>query len=1024
MTRFFVHIYDMLSKHKQFTFIMLFVFVGIMTFLASGLKYEEDISRFLPVQEQDSASVYQQMMRQSQIAVILSAKDTSYVFEKEYVEPLLDEVNYKISASSLGLQNMQDEFSEAHLEQLMALAYANAPYILSREDVQRADSLLHTPDYIAETMKLNRQQLIISQGMLMAVLRYDPLHLYDPLMKRLSSQGSRFQIVDDSYLFTKDNKHGLLVYRSPYGGSETQKNGVIADSLKKICHGFMQAHPRWRLSVVGAPTIAVSNARQIKSDALFTAGVAVVLIMLLLIWHYRRIHDILWIGVSLLFGFLFALAGMSLFKDSVSIIVLGIGSVIIGIAVNYPLHFLDHLRETTSVREALGEIVPPLLIGNITTVAAFLCLVFLDAEAMRDLGTFGALMLVGTILFVLVLLPVFVKMPAGKRFPVIKLPAKVSAFFNHASDKLLRKVMIPLVVLITIVLGYFSLQTSFDSNLSHINYMTAEERADMALFMGNDDEMREDKPLVEKKDIYKKQITLTAEMRKEFAEACQVNGFREEAFADFLDNIEKAPAKKSYTQLSPLLNKIERPDTHSAATQLVDSLNNSFNWIGFVCSFVVFFFLWLSFGSIELAALSFLPLAVAWLWILGAMQLLGIQFNIVNIILATFIFGQGDDYTIFITEGCMYEYTTGRKRLGSYRQSVLFSAILMFIGIGTLVFASHPALRSLGTVTVIGMATVIVMAFYLPPLVFGWLTRHQQLHRLHIPSPLPYSFARIARSLFSITFFVGLMFIGALPYTWLYFHVLPDTERRRLHFHKLIMRTFRMLMKCLPGVRLHSINEVGEEFEKPAVVICNHQSHFDILSILQLHPKMLIVTNNWTWHNPFYGSVLHHGDFLPAAEGIDKNMDKLQELYNKGYSIVIFPEGTRSADCEILRFHKGAFYLAHRLGADILPMYIHGQGYVLPKTDFMLRKGEMRIEVGKRIPASEWVHHPFTFKNGDIDLEANAEVTAMTRRMQKHYKERYAAMREKIETPEYIRPYRELQTRYATEDGNNEKLKE
>ena len=1014
MTRFFVHIYDILCKHKQLTYVMLFVFVGIMAFLASGLKYEEDISRFLPMEKQDSSSIYQQMMRQSQIAVILSAEDTSCVPEKEYVEPLLDEVRYKIKTNAPELQNIQEEFSAAHLEQLMALAYANAPYMLSKEDAQHADSLLRTPGYIAETMLLNRQQLIISQGMLMTVLRYDPLHLYDPLMKKLSSQGSRFQIIDDNYLFTKDNKHGILVYRSPYGGSETQKNGVIADSLHNICRGFMAAHPHWRLSVVGAPTIAVSNARQIKSDALFTASVAIVLIMLLLVWHYRRLHDILLIGVSLTFGFLFALAGLSLFKDSVSIIVLGIGSVIIGIAVNYPLHFLDHLRETTSVREALGEIVPPLLIGNITTVAAFLCLVFLDAEAMRDLGAFGALMLVGTILFVLILLPLLVKMPTGKRFPEIKLPAKVSSIFNRTSDKTVRKVMIPLVVLITIVLGYFSLQTSFDSNLSHINYMTADERADMALFMGNDE--GDDKPFVEKKDVYEKQITLTSDMKKEFAKACKENGFKEEAFADFLDNIEKAPEKKTHAQLSPLLSKIERPDTRSAATQLVDSLNNSFNWIGFVCSFVVFFFLWLSFGSIELAAMSFLPLAVAWLWILGAMQLLGIQFNIVNIILATFIFGQGDDYTIFITEGCMYEYTTGRKRLGSYRQSVLFSAILMFIGIGTLVFASHPALRSLGTVTVIGMATVIVMAFYLPPLVFGWITRHQQLHSLHIPSPLPYTFARIARSLFSITFFVSLMFIGALPYTWLYFHILPDNEHRRLHFHKLIMRTFRMLIKCLPGVRLHSINEVGEKFDKPAVVICNHQSHFDILSILQLHPKMLIVTNNWTWHNPFYGSVLHHGDFLPAAEGIDKNMDKLQELYNKGYSIVIFPEGTRSADCEILRFHKGAFYLAHRLGADILPMYIHGQGYVLPKTDFMLRKGEMRIEVGERIPASEWVHHPFADTPSDIDYEANAEVTAMTRRMQKHYKERYAAMRERIETPEYVRPYRELQTRYALKE--------
>lgn len=1014
MTRFFVHIYDILSKHRQFTFILLSVFVAIMAFLASGLKYEEDISRFLPTQEKDSSSIYQQMMRQSEIAVILSKKDTSCTFNDKQAETLLDEVNEKITSASLKLQSIQKEFNSSSAEEMMAFAYANAPYMLSAEEAQRANSLLHTPGYIANTLAENRKQLIVSQGMLMPILRHDPLHLYTPMMKRLSHYGSRFQIVDDNYLFTKDGRHALLLYRSPYGGSETHNNGVIVDSLHNICQQFMSEHPQWRLSVVGAPTIAVGNARQIKSDAFFTASVAIVLIMLLLVWHYRRLQDILYIGASLFFGFLFALAGLALIKESVSIIVLGIGSVIIGIAVNYPLHFLDHMREAKSVRETLGEIVPPLLIGNITTVAAFLCLVFLDAEAMRDLGAFGGLMLIGTILFVLVVLPVFVKMPSGNVFPEIKCPSKIlSALHNVTSGKAVKKLMIPLVVIITMVMGYFSLQTSFDSNLSHINYMTAEERSDMALLMGSGEEMATPKPFLEQKASYNRQIVWTTEMQREFSEACKANGFKEDAFADFLESINNSTTSKSYKQLSPLLSKTTLPDTHNAASQLVDSLNSSFNWIGFVCSFVVFLFLWLSFGSVELAAMSFLPLAVAWLWILGAMQLLGVQFNIVNIILATFIFGQGDDYTIFITEGCMYEYTTGRKRLGSYRQSVLFSAILMFIGIGTLVFAAHPALRSLGVVTVIGMATVIIMAFYLPPLFFGWLTRHQQLRPLHIPSPLPYTFARIARSLFSITFFVGFMFMGALPYTWLYFHVLPDNEHRRLHFHKLIMRTFRMLTRCLPGIRFRCINEVGEKFDKPAVVICNHQSHFDILSILQLHPKMLIVTNNWTWHNPYYGSVLHHGDFLPAADGIDKNLDKLQELYSKGYSIVIFPEGTRSADCEILRFHKGAFYLAHRLGADILPMYIHGQGYVLPKGDFMLRKGEMRIEVGKRISATEWVKNSFAVADGEINYKANAEVTAMTRRMQKHYKEHYAEMCKRVETPSYIAPYRALQTRYT-----------
>src|SRR5699024_10096523 len=72
---------------------------------------------------------------------------------------------------------------------------------------------------------------------------------------------------------------------------------------------------------------------------------------------------------------------------------------------NYPLHFLDHLRHEPNRRNVLKEMVPPLLIGNITTVSAFLCLVFIDADAMRDLGIFGSLVLIATITFVLILLP-------------------------------------------------------------------------------------------------------------------------------------------------------------------------------------------------------------------------------------------------------------------------------------------------------------------------------------------------------------------------------------------------------------------------------------------------------------------------------------------------------------------------------------------------------------------------------------------------------------------------------------------
>ena len=164
-------------------------------------------------------------------------------------------------------------------------------------------------------------------------------------------------------------------------------------------------------------------------------------------------------------------------------------------------------------------------------------------------------------------------------------------------------------------------------------------------------------------------------------------------------------------------------DVEGLNSTIANNLSINFNYIGWACGLIVFLFLWYSMGSIELALLSFLPMAVCWVWILGLMSLLGIQFNVVNVILATFIFGQGDDYTIFITEGCQYEYAYRRKMLAAYKSSIIISALIMFIGIGTLIIAKHPALRSLAQLTILGMFTVVLMAYLIPPLIFRWLTR-------------------------------------------------------------------------------------------------------------------------------------------------------------------------------------------------------------------------------------------------------------------------------------------------------------
>ena len=125
--------------------------------------------------------------------------------------------------------------------------------------------------------------------------------------------------------------------------------------------------------------------------------------------------------------------------------------------------------------------------------------------------------------------------------------------------------------------------------------------------------------------------------------------------------------------------------------QWVTTMNDDFNWILYVSSFLVFFALLVSFGRLELTLISFLPMFVSWFVILGLMAILGIEFNIINIILSTFIFGIGDDFSIFIMDGLQNKYRTGQKILESHKTAIFCSAFTIIVGMGALAFAQHPS---------------------------------------------------------------------------------------------------------------------------------------------------------------------------------------------------------------------------------------------------------------------------------------------------------------------------------------------
>ncbi len=416
------------------------------------------------------------------------------------------------------------------------------------------------------------------------------------------------------------------------------------------------------------------------------------------------------------------------------------------------------------------------------------------------------------------------------------------------------------------------------------------------------------------------------------------------------------------------------------ANKWVSAINDDFYLILYISSFLIFFASWFSYGRIELTLMSFLPMLVSWVIILGLMGILGIEFNIINIILSTFIFGIGDDFSIFIMDGLQNKYRTGQKVLNSHKTAIFFSAFTTVVGMGALVFAKHPALQSISLISILGMIAVVLVAYTIQPLIF----------RFFIAGPAskglpPYTLIGLIRTvLLFLLFFIGCIFLRVLIAV-LYLVPVRKSSKQRL-VCRLIQITCKGILLLATAVKKEHINKANERFQHPAIIIANHQSFIDILVLLSLSSKILMVTNHWVWHSPFFGAIIRYVDFYYIGEGYEQYMERMRKKVKEGYSIAIFPEGTRTYNGKMKRFHKGAFYLAETLQLDILPILLYGNNKIIAKAQpFNIRKGIIYTEILPRIP-------------GD-DLSFGTTYQERTKRISAYMKEGYARIcREKNTT--------------------------
>jgi 1-acyl-sn-glycerol-3-phosphate acyltransferase len=180
---------------------------------------------------------------------------------------------------------------------------------------------------------------------------------------------------------------------------------------------------------------------------------------------------------------------------------------------------------------------------------------------------------------------------------------------------------------------------------------------------------------------------------------------------------------------------------------------------------------------------------------------------------------------------------------------------------------------------------------------------------------------------------IGLIALG-LPIQALLLALTFPFDRNRVVAGRFLRLIGNGISRCFPPWRLE-VEGRWPEGRRSYVVVANHQSILDILMLTRLPREMKWVGKEELFRIPWAGWMMRMAGDIPIRRGDPESggeaLAKAKAYLARGMSVMIFPEGTRSAKGTLLPFKSGAFRLAIDAQVPVLPIAVHGTAQGMPK---------------------------------------------------------------------------------------------
>ncbi len=457
LERFFSRGFDLALAHKR----LVLVFVALVTagavFGLSLIRYEGSVELMLPPDKDVVRSM--QFLRDSSLSdkVIISLalvkpdKDKKDLFAAvDQLAASLEPPLFAKVTSGVSMAGAMDEFS--------VLQYG--PQVLTEEELFSLNAQINGPSVEAKLKQIYLQTFRPESVFTASLSRTDPLSIKTLLygkLKALPSSMGYDVVVEDGHFLSRDGRHAMLIAQTTVPMTDAGRSKELVRVLnEKIGQlpGFISA------DVVGGHLHTVSNEQVIKRDIAVATLVATIGFFFLFLFVFRDVRAFFVILFPFL-AVLWAVVAVALIEGTLSYLVIGFGTAIVGIS-DFGLIVYIAMKRGTDASH-MGKLGKLVFMDAITTIFSFAVLIFSQIRGYQQLAVFSIVCLFLCLLFSLFVLPLTL---SWKRYALVHDPAIGDRLKNfHWPVKL----TLGIWALLTGVMLILAFSVRFDSDVKKLD---------------------------------------------------------------------------------------------------------------------------------------------------------------------------------------------------------------------------------------------------------------------------------------------------------------------------------------------------------------------------------------------------------------------------------------------------------------------------------------------------------------------------------------------------------------------------